>query len=277
MLSMTGMPLPAILAAVLACLAPLAAAAQSRVPLPPLERIEVDVSSRAVEVTSSFNGTEIVVFGSVENSRQPSPEAGYYDVIVVLEGMHAPIVARKKSNVGGVWVNTSAVRFASLPIYYAIASTRPIDEIADTDVLDSNEIGFSHVPMQVSSKSPMSGVAESELKDYREAVVRLKRKEGLYVANDYAVAFIGRSLFRATIELPANIPVGPVTARVYLVRSGEVLSQATATVALSRGGFELLMYNFAHQRPLLYGLFCVGLAVGAGLLASTLFKKSGAH
>lgn len=241
------------------------------------ERIEVDVSSRSVAVTSSFNGTEIIVFGTVENSRQASAEAGFYDVVVVVEGTLTPIVARKKSNVGGLWVNTSSIRFASLPTYYAIASTRPVDEIAEADVRNANAIGFDHVPMSVASKTLVSGVSADEAKKFREAIVRLKRKEGLYVSSDYGVAFIGRSLFRATIELPANVPVGPVKARVYLIRDGAVLSEATTTVTLSRQGFELLMYNFAHKQPLLYGLFCVALAVGAGLLASAVFRKAGAH
>ena len=241
------------------------------------ERIEVDVSSRSVAVTSSFNGTEIIVFGTVENSRQASAEAGYYDVVIVVEGAMSPIVARKKSNVGGLWVNTGSLRFASLPIYYAIASTRPVDEIAEPTVLDAHGIGFEHVPMSVASKTLVSGATAEEIKGYREAIIRLKRKEGLYVKDDYNVAFIGRSLFRATIELPANVPVGEVKARVYLVRSGEVLSEAKTTVTLARQGFERLMYDFAHRQPLLYGIFCVALAVGAGLLASILFRKGGAH
>ncbi len=241
------------------------------------ERIEVDVSSRSVAVTSSFNGTEIIVFGTVENSQQASAESGFYDVVVIVEGTLSPIVARKKSNVGGLWVNTSSIRFASLPTYYAIASTRPVDELAEPDVRDAHAIGFSHVPMNIASKALASGISAEEAQNFRDAIVRLKRKEGLYVSSDYGVAFIGRSLFRATIELPANVPVGPVKARVYLIRNGAVLSEATTSVSLSRQGFELLMYNFAHRQPLLYGLFCVSLAVGAGLLASTLFRKAGAH
>ena len=39
------------------------------------ESVQADVSARNVAVTSSFNGTEIVIFGAVDNSqrRAPSP------------------------------------------------------------------------------------------------------------------------------------------------------------------------------------------------------------
>jgi hypothetical protein len=51
----------------------------------PKEGVEADASTRQVSITSSFTGTEILVFGAVENSVQPSPEAGTYDIIVVVE------------------------------------------------------------------------------------------------------------------------------------------------------------------------------------------------
>lgn len=241
------------------------------------ERLEVDVSSRSVAVTSGFTGTEIVVFGSVVNSRQESPESGYYDVVIVVEGTMAPLVARRKSNVGGLWINSASIRFGSLPSYYAIASTRPIDEIADAGARNTHRIGFSHVPMQVASKGFSSGLSKAELAAFQESVVRLKRREGLYVSEDYSVAFIGRTLFRAAISLPANIPVGPVTARVYLFRTGEMLSEADVTVALTRQGLDRYLHTMSKSQPLLYGLMCVALAVGAGLLGSTLFRKGGAH
>src|SRR6185312_7140507 len=86
------------------------------------ESVEADASTRQVAITSSFTGTEILVFGTVENSVQPSPEAGTYDVVIVVEGKPAPVIVRRKSRVGGLWINTSSMRFAALPSFYAIAS-----------------------------------------------------------------------------------------------------------------------------------------------------------
>jgi uncharacterized protein (TIGR02186 family) len=118
--------------------------------------------------------------------------------------------------------------------------------------------------------------AEEELKSYRDAVVRLKAREQLYVQKDTGVVFIGRSLFRSTIELPANIPVGALDARVYLFREGKLLSSFSSRVVLERKGVERWLYGFSQSYPLVYGLFAVAIAVSAGLLASALFHR-GAH
>lgn len=254
--------------------------APSEVPAPvrverapmPREVVEADVSSRAIAITSAFTGTEIVVFGSVLNSRQPSAEAGYYDVIAVLEGVSEPVVARRKSNVAGVWVNTDAFDFESAPTYYAIASTRPIEEIADEKFLEQHAIGLDYVRLSPAARSVIRSSAE-DLKGFKDAVVRIKENEGLYLKADYAVIFIGKSLFRASIALPANVPVGPITARVYLLREGELLSSFQQHVRLEREGLERLLYWFAMRHPALYGLMTVMVAIIAGLLASAAFRR----
>ncbi|HRN84298.1 MAG TPA: TIGR02186 family protein, partial [Hyphomicrobium sp.] len=239
------------------------------------ETVEADVSSRAIAITSAFTGTEIVVFGSVLNSRQPSAEAGYYDVIVVLEGVPEPVVARRKSNVAGLWVNTDAFDFESAPSYYAIASTRPIEEIADESFLEAHAIGLDYVRLSPAARSVIRA-EPAEIKSFKEAVVRRREHDGLYLKADYAVIFIGKSLFRASIALPAHVPVGPLTARVYLFREGEVLSTFQQRVRLEREGVELWIYWFAMRHPALYGLFTVMIAVIAGLLASAAFRRKAA-
>ena len=109
------------------------------------ESVQADVSARTVAVTSSFSGTEIVIFGAVDNSQQPSAESGYYDIVIVVEGVPGRQVVRRKSNVAGLWLNTSSATFDLVPSYYAIASTRPIDEIAPEEFRASHGMGFQHL------------------------------------------------------------------------------------------------------------------------------------
>lgn len=244
-------------------------------PLPEArETVQADVSSRSVAITSSFTGTEIVVFGAIDNSRQPAAESGFYDVVIIVEGTPTRLVARKKSNVAGIWLNSASITFQSVPSYYAILSTRPLDEVADPIILRDNDIGFEHVRMTPVSGWE-SGVSTGELEDFKSAVVRLKQRDRLYVERPLgAVTFIGRSLFRASVDLPANVPVGPLVARVHLFREGRLLHTYTSRVTLRREGLEFYLHSFAFGQPFVYGVFTVLLSMIAGLVATEIFKRS---
>ena len=237
------------------------------------ESVQADVSARNVAVTSSFNGIEIVIFGAVDNSQQPSAESGYYDVMIVVEGVPGRIVVRRKNNVAGLWLNTSSATFDLVPSYYAIASTRPIDEITTEEFRASHGVGFQHLRF-TPAFGQTQALSTEDLKEFRQAIVRLKEKQGLYIQDNFRVAFIGRSLFRATIELPANVTVGPFDTRVYLFRDEKLLSQYSVRLNLEREGMERYLHRFAFSYPTLYGLMTVAIAIAAGLIASTVFRRA---
>ena len=234
------------------------------------ESVEADVSARNIAVTASFNGVEFVVFGAVDNSQQPSPESGYYDVIIVVEGVPGRIIVRRKSDVTGLWVNTSAVTFDNVPTFYAIASTRPLDEIATEDSRTLYRIGVHHLRLTpaFAQSRPLS---TQELDAFREAVARLKERAGLFVNAPFAARFIGNSLFSARIVLPANVTVGPFDTRVYLFHDQTLLSEYSVRLYLEREGLARYLHAFADLYPLLYGLSTVVVAMAAGLLAGKWF------
>jgi uncharacterized protein (TIGR02186 family) len=262
------LPVPA-LPAQPAVTPPAAEAAAQPTLLP--ETVQADISTRRIAITSSFSGTEIVVFGVVDNSRQTSAEAGLYDIVIVIAGTPTRLVARKKSRVGGIWINTDSMSFLSVPSFYAIASTRPIEEIASPEVLKASSIGFDHVPMVIAEDAAKR--PPNEIREFRDSVVRLKRREKLYSLGEYNVAFIGRSLFRASIDVPANVTVGSFDTRVYLFRQGELLSQYNARLNLEREGVEDVVHAFAFRYPFSYGVLTVILACAAGLLASAVLRR----
>jgi uncharacterized protein (TIGR02186 family) len=237
------------------------------------ESVEADVSARNIAVTSSFNGTEIVIFGAIDGSQQPSAEAGYYDVIVVVEGVPSRQVVRRKGNVAGLWLNTASATFDNVPSYYAVASTRPIDEIAPEEFRALHGIGLQHLKYTpaVGQRHPLSN---EDIKEYRAAILRLKQKDGLYIDRPYGVTFTGKSIFRASVVLPANVTVGPFDTRVYLFREEKLLSRFTVRLTLEREGLERYLHAFAYRLPILYGVVTVMIAVGAGLLASTVFRRA---
>ena len=237
------------------------------------ESIQADISTRTVAITSSFTGTEIIVFGAVANARKQKDNRNTYEIVVVVEGVRTALVLRRKSKVGGMWLNTEAVRFSSVPSYYALASTKPLDEITEPHIMDQHGIGFGHISMVFATGSENNEINDDVRHSLKAAIVRLKRKQGLYVENRFGAVFVGPSLFRTSINLPANVPVGPLIARVHLFRDGILLDTFESTVQLEREGIGRYIYNFALGYPLLYGIFTVLFAAGAGWVTSTYFAR----
>ena len=89
----------------------------------------------------------------------------------------------------------------------------------------------------------------------------------------FSAAFTGKSLFRASILLPANVTVGPFVTHVHLFREEKLLAKVSVRHTLGREGLEYYLHAFAYRLPTLYGLTTVAIAVGAGLAASAAFRK----
>ena len=67
---------------------------------------------------------------------------------------------------------------------------------------------------------------------------------------------------------------GQYTTQVYLLQGGKLLSRDDASLTVRKEGIERILYTLAYQRPWLYGLVSVLLAVACGLLGWTLFSRS---
>ncbi len=236
------------------------------------EQIESDISSRFIAIESNFTGQRIVIFGTIENSQQTEFEPGLYDVVVAIRGPKEKIVARRKSQVAGIWINREAQTFANAPGYYAVLSTRSLKDISNKTTLTTYGLGFENLGFRPLGAQTSSRVAEG-LSDFSQAVVRIKQSDGLYVYNPEGVIFVGRNLFRATVDMPANVPVGQYATDVYLLREGTVLSHNRSQLTINKQGFERFVYSAAFDHPLLYGIIAVIIAVTAGLLASTLARR----
>ena len=86
---------------------------------PRSEQVQSDLSTREISIQSNFNRANIVLFGSIDFSRAPSPEQGAYDVIMVISGPSKPMVVRRKEQIAGLWVNGPSQTFSSVPGFYA--------------------------------------------------------------------------------------------------------------------------------------------------------------
>ena len=231
------------------------------------EQVQADISTREISIQSNFTGIEILIFGSVDFSDSRTPGDGKYDVITVVRGPDEPIILRKKERVAGIWVNGPGKEYSSVPGFYAVLSTRPVRAIASEKTLIKLGIGLSELDLGRYT------IGDPQEQAYRSAVMRLKEQKNLFQARDDAVKFIGRSLFRATVSLPVNVPIGLYTVDVYLFRDGALASKSQGSLEVTKAGIEKLVYKLAFSHPFLYGLLGVIMAVVAGLLGWFAFRR----
>ena len=103
-------------------------------------------------------------------------------------------------------------------------------------------------------------------------MVRIRENEGLYQTLTGAVTLQNQTLFSASVTLPANLVEGSYTARIFLMSDGDVIAQHQTAIDVRKVGIERWLYNLAHQRPAVYGLLSLAIAIFAGWAAAAAFR-----
>ena len=219
-----------------------------------------DLSQHLVAITAGFTGADVVMFGATD---------GPGDVIVVVTGPPKPMIVRRKERFAGIWVNRDSMLFPDAPTFYGVAASRPIDEILAPNQLDRHQIGVDHIRLL----PPNPEARRDDIPEFREALVRARRRDGLYGGEPGKVAFLGEKLFRARMALPAKVATGTYRVQVFLVRDGQVVTVQTTPLLVGKIGFSADVFDFAHQLSAFYGLVAILIAAAAGWTAAAAFRR----
>lgn len=225
-----------------------------------------EVSQHEIEVRQGFTGTELLLFGAILD---PAGRAAAqdYDVIVVLQGPSQPIRLREKERFGGIWINAASTDYRSAPSFFAVASTRPIDEIVDERTAAIYEFGTRYIQL-----SPSGVIEPEEQARFSEGLVDLRTRQELYQENIGGVSVSERVLYQARIRLPSTVITGTYTAETFAVRNGRVIASALSEVEVKKVGFERFIAETAENYSLLYGLVAVLLSIGMGWAAGRFYS-----
>jgi uncharacterized protein (TIGR02186 family) len=235
------------------------------------ERLVVSLSNHRVQITSSFTGEDLVLFGTVEPETNGALLRSSYDLVVTVTGPRETFRTRRKERVAGIWVNTDSREFVRVPSYLAILTNRPVKDIADGDTLRRLQVGLDNflLPQRIGPD-----IADTVRDDpYRLAFVRLENDQGLYREEPNAVTFLTPTVFRALIPLPANIPTGGFAIDVKLFSGGVLIARTNSALEVIKAGFEQYVADAARDHGLLYGIATALIALFTGWLASVVFRR----
>ncbi|HUN99907.1 MAG TPA: TIGR02186 family protein [Bradyrhizobium sp.] len=235
------------------------------------EHLIVSVSNHRVTVTPNYAGEELVLFGSVEKDASAPPRHSAYDLVVTVSGPRADMVTRRKERRFGIWINADYRQFLQVPTYLAIFSNRPFDVIASPDVQRRQQLGLNNVLLTQRVGPDYADVVPNDA--FRSAFIRLRSEQGLYREATSAVTFLTPTLFRTSIPLPAEVPIGTYHVEIKLFSDGALAARTDTAFDIVKIGFEQFVATSARQNGLVYGLATVLMALMSGWAASIVFRK----
>ncbi len=230
------------------------------------EKVVAGLSQNNVSITATFDGTGILIFGAVKREA-PAPDYAPLHVVVEVAGPQNSIMVRRKAKVMGIWVNTDAVEINDAPSFYAIASTAPLK-----DILSETEDVRHRISVDRLIRSIGTTDTVTDPDAFTDAVIRIRQNNGLYTETSGKVELTDETLFKTDIDLPSNLVEGDYRTRIFLLRDMQVVDVYETTIAVRKVGLERWIYNLAHQKPLIYGILSLTIAILAGWLASAVFR-----
>ncbi len=227
------------------------------------EEIILGLSQNEIDITATFTGSEILLFGAIRRDA-PVPD-GNLGIIVTVAGPEVPVTVRRKERRLGIWVNVDDVKIAAAPSFYAVASSADLSKVLRPSEDLINRITIPQVVRHVGTN-----VLDSQ--SFARALMRIRAQNDQYQLLEGAVAISRDTLFQTRIQMPANLTEGFYVARIFLTRDGNVVDEYVTSIPVKKVGMERWLYNLAHENAFLYGLMSLAIAIAAGWGASAAFS-----
>jgi uncharacterized protein (TIGR02186 family) len=235
------------------------------------ERLITSVSTYRVLINSTFTGTDLVLFGSIELDENSAARPKGYSVVVSVRGPARSFITRRKERVLGLWVNTDQRQFVEVPAYLAVLTNQPLAEIGPPDLLRRLKIGLVNNALTQRVGPDYADVVPQD--PFRSAFLRVKANEGLFREQTNGVTFLSPALFRATVPIPGTAPIGAYEVETLLLSDGVLLARERTAIEVVKTGLEFSLAQAAHEDGLTYGLVTALLALAIGIMGSLLFGR----
>lgn len=230
------------------------------------EEVVLGLSKNEVAITTSFNGSEILIFGAVKRE-EPIPDGEPLNVIITIAGPSEPLTVRRKEKKLGIWVNTDSVEVDHAPSFYAVATSGLL-----RDALNNIEDLRYKISVPRAIRSVGAPMDVTDAATFTEAVIRIRTESDLYQLLEDSVTVDDQTLFQTSVRMPAALTEGAYATRIFLTRDGNVISSYETAIDVRKVGLERWLYTLSRENAMLYGLMSLAIAIAAGWGASAVFR-----
>ena len=230
------------------------------------EEVVLGLSKDEVAITTSFNGSDVLIFGAVKRDK-PVPDGDPLEVIVTISGPSEAVTVRRKEKRFGIWVNIDSVEIDKAPSFYAVATSAPLRDVLS----DIEDLRYKiSVPRAIRSVGAPMQIEDAAA--FTQAIIRIRSNSDTYQLLENQVSVDAQTLFQTSIQLPAALTEGDYVTRIFLTRSGKVVSTYETSIDVRKVGMERWLYKMSRENSMLYGLMSLAIAIAAGWGAAAIFR-----
>lgn len=224
--------------------------------------MQLDIADDRVDITTGFNGADIVLFGTLKDENA--------NVAVTIKGPEKTMVVRRKDRILGSWINHQSIKFRRVPSYYDYAMTAGEAAIArNPNIANAGQIGVDNLDFYADDDDD----APEVIGHFRDALIRQMQQKDFFPIRAGTLQFIDPHFFKATFELPPGVPTGVYTLEAILVKDGAILGRESKTLQVGQVGFNAAVWLFAEHDSFLYGVVSVLIALISGWSAFMFLRR----
>jgi uncharacterized protein (TIGR02186 family) len=198
------------------------------------------------------------------------------DLIVKITSPEGHQVMKEKGKVAGfLWMNIGTLNLEHVPNFYALHSTKKIEDILNKDEMEKYVIGYPALEKHV-GMSPVAN--ESDKTKWFEEFVKFKEDSKLYAMSSGKISFShegGKRKYYILTQWPYQAPPGEYLVTVYAVKDKKVIEKAETKVLVEQAGIVKALSGMAKNNSALYGIISIVAALGAGFGVGMIFRKGG--
>ncbi len=201
-----------------------------------------------------------------ENSSEPELTVYVYskikkNLVLKIVGPNQKVILQKKKKVFGMWTwnKTGEFRYPSLFHYYTNSKDSEIDFEIKKDLVDNIKL---------------IGKDDDNLK---KELIEKKMLMNLFMIKNDSFKELNKqtpSFFKIPVKFPNNSPAGQYFISLSLMESGSKIETEKMKIFVEKPGISSFVFKFAHKFSFLYGIFSAIIAIGLGLAAGIIFRKS---
>ena len=215
-----------------------------------------------------YNGAELKIFGHADHPA---------DYVVVIKDEAEKLVLRRKGKVKGLfWMNVGEVTFEPVPKVFMVFANKPLDEILDKTEQERYDIGYAALFHEVR----VHGVPQSEREKWIKEFIKFKEHLHLYREKFHTIQVKeegNSSSYIFDMHWPYQAVPGIYTVTVYAIQNDQVVGTCTKTIKVEKVGLLKKITDLAFEKPALYGIIAIIIAVVAGVGVGLVFGSKGGH